>query len=328
LKAFFDGAADLIKTDNRGESVYTADSWQKFIAAYYAARNVLDDANATQELADKVFADLSRAADGLILSPIAGGDDSGGGGTGGGSYSGTGGGGTGGGFKDGGSGNGGTGGTNDAATVKNTTPVEKNMQEENMLPMAPASELPFTDVSIDDWFYDAVQYAYDEGLMIGIGDGVFGSNDSLARAMIVTILYRNNGQPDAGGYENPFGDVPDDAWYADAVKWAARNDIALGYGEGLFGPDDPITHEQLAVFIYREQQSAMNMPKDLPSVYRTFDDVGDISDWALIPVDALNRQGIFIDLQGNRFDPQIPATRAETASILYKWLTTDYYISP
>ena len=104
-----------------------------------------------------------------------------------------------------------------------------------------------------DWFYEAVQYVYDKGMMTGVSADRFAPASTTTRGMIVTILYRLAGSPDIEdenwGY--PYVDVDANAYYGTAVYWARLNGIASGYSDERFGPDDAITREQLAVMLYR-----------------------------------------------------------------------------
>src|SRR5699024_6965224 len=110
------------------------------------------------------------------------------------------------------------------------------------------STLPFTDVETGDWFYEAVQYVYENGMMNGVGHNLFAPSSNLTRGMIAQVLYNLEGTPTAGS--SAFTDVAADQWYADAVNWAAANDIVGGYGNGKFGPEDDITREQMAQILY------------------------------------------------------------------------------
>ena len=107
----------------------------------------------------------------------------------------------------------------------------------------------FTDVASDAWYYDAVAYVYENGLMNGTSLTTFGPDVNITRGMIVTILYRLDGEP-AASVSN-FTDVPANAYYTDAVAWAAENGIVKGYDDGAFGPDDDVTMEQFAAILYR-----------------------------------------------------------------------------
>jgi hypothetical protein len=183
------------------------------------------------------------------------------------------------------------------------------------------AEHPFSDVSEKSWYNEAVAYVYTNGLMLGTSDDMFGPEGALTRAMIVTILYRDAGEPDVSELSNSFEDVEDDTWYSNAVKWAVDNGVVLGYGNGKFGPDDQVTKEQAAAIIYRIQQSTGLAPVDI-LMDREYPDWDKISDWAKSPVNALTMQGVFRDIPGDEFRPQDAATRAEIACILYRYLTS------
>ena len=184
----------------------------------------------------------------------------------------------------------------------------------------PLAALPFFDVIHGDWFYDAVVYVYKEGLMLGVTGDRFGTNSTLTRAMIVTILYRRAGAPDANGLENPFINVPDGVWFTSAVKWASDKGVVLGYGNGKFGPGDAVTNEQLAVLIYRLQQTTEKIPPDILMDY-VHPDWNKVKDWAKSVVDALTKQGVFQDLPDSNFNPQSPVSSGVGASMLYRFLS-------
>lgn len=172
---------------------------------------------------------------------------------------------------------------------------------------------PFTDVKASDWYYNAVVYVVQNGLMNGVSYSQFNPNGTTTRGMIVTILYRQAGEPtvESAG----FTDVAEDAYYADAVAWAAENGIVLGYGDGTFGPNDPITREQLAAMLYRYAGS--------PAVTQTalsFSDSGQISTYALDAVNWAVQQGVLNGKTGNVLDPQGLATRAQTAQVFQNYL--------
>jgi hypothetical protein len=155
--------------------------------------------------------------------------------------------------------------------------------------------------------------------MNGTAADKFSPQSTLTRAMIVTILYRQAGQPDVSALPNPFTDVPANTWYSDAVKWAAENGIVEGYGNGRFGPNDALKREQLAAIIYRLQQSSSHIPPDILMDYQ-WPDWGDISDYAKGAVSKLTMQGIFRDIPAEKFNPQANALRGEVAVILQRTL--------
>ena len=112
---------------------------------------------------------------------------------------------------------------------------------------------PFTDVKTGDWYYDAVKYASQNGLFNGTTATTFGPNTDMTRAMLVTVLYRLEGKPTVTG-TNTFTDVKSGEWYTDAVLWANANNIVGGYGNGLFGTNDSVTREQMALLLHRYAQ--------------------------------------------------------------------------
>lgn len=169
---------------------------------------------------------------------------------------------------------------------------------------------PFVDVSIGDWYYDAVRFVSENGLMNGVGNGYFSPNTNLSRAMFAQILYNKAGQPSVVD-SSAFNDVPIGAWYADAVTWAAANDIVGGYGDGMFGPDDPITREQLAVMLWRYVGKPVP-----PNLLLNFTDADRVSGYALDALCWAVDQGIINGKGNGILDPKGFATRAEVAQIL------------
>lgn len=168
---------------------------------------------------------------------------------------------------------------------------------------------PFTDVSEGDWFYEAVRFVQENGLMNGYSDGRFGANDTLSRAQLAQILFNKEGRPAVSG--GGFNDVDSGAWYADAVTWAAENGIVGGYGNGTFGPNDPITREQLAVMLWRYSGSPAATDKELH-----FNDTDEISGFALEAMRWAVENGILNGYGDGRLGPQGQATRAQVAQML------------
>ena len=175
--------------------------------------------------------------------------------------------------------------------------------------------LPFTDVTSGDWFYDAVAYVYDKGMMEGTTDTTFAPAMNLTRSMIAQVLYNLEERPEAPGAAG-FPDVAADAWYADAVNWAAARGIVKGYDTGAFGPEDSVTREQLAAILYRYAQVKGYDTTRGGMAVREFSDSASISDWAQEAMAwAVNAQ--VLSGKGNGvLDPQGTATRAEVAQML------------
>ena len=175
--------------------------------------------------------------------------------------------------------------------------------------------LPFTDVTSGDWFYDAVAYVYDKGMMEGTTDTTFAPAMNLTRSMIAQVLYNLEERPEAPGAAG-FPDVAAGAWYADAVNWAAARGIVKGYDTGAFGPEDSVTREQLAAILYRYAQVKGYDTTRGGMAVREFSDSASISDWAQEAMAwAVNAQ--VLSGKGNGvLDPQGTATRAEVAQML------------
>ena len=176
----------------------------------------------------------------------------------------------------------------------------------------PASTLPFSDVASDDWFCEAVQYVFDNGMMNGVGNDSFAPDSNLTRGMIAQVLYNLEGTPEAGS--DAFTDVEAGQWYADAVNWAAANDIVSGYGDSTFGPQKDITREQMAQILYNYavfKGYDVSAQGDLSA----FGDGSETSDWALPAMKWAVGSGLLQGYAG-RLNPDGTATRAEVAQIL------------
>ena len=184
-------------------------------------------------------------------------------------------------------------------------------------PAAPVG-LPFADVSGSDWFYNDVRYVYEKGIMDGTGIDRFSPNAPLTRAMIVTILYRMAGSPSVSG-SSDFTDVAAGKWFAKAVAWAAANGIVNGYGSGLFGPNDPVTREQLAAILYRYAvyggMTAVTLEENLGG----FADTAQLSAYAIQAMNWAVGQGL-INGSGSNLVPKAQATRAQVAAIIHRYL--------
>ena len=188
-----------------------------------------------------------------------------------------------------------------------------------MLPiptLAVSGAHPFSDVPDNAWYSDAVQYVYEHGLMNGTDFFTFSPDTATSRGMLVTILHRMEGTPPAMGIF--FSDVPSGKYYTDSVAWASANHIAGGYGDGRFGPDDPVTREQLAVILYRY---AMYKGFDLTASghISAFPDGDKVSSWAVAALDWALERGLISGTGNHLLQPAGSATRAETATILARF---------
>lgn len=175
----------------------------------------------------------------------------------------------------------------------------------------------FVDIK-GHWAEDSINYVVENGLFGGTDKG-FEPELSMNRAMLVTILYRLAGSPVAD--PNSFTDVNDTAWYSQAVSWAAANDIVNGYSDGRFGPNDPITREQLATILWRYAKSqAMDVSVGEDTNILSYEDAFDISEYAFAPLQWACGEGIIGGKPGGLLDPQGGATRAQAAAIFERFL--------
>ena len=146
------------------------------------------------------------------------------------------------------------------------------------VPPVTVQSVPFTDVALDVWYYDAVKYAYDNGLMDGVGNGLFAPATTTTRSMIVQILYNKEGKPEST-YAGAFHDVPDGQWYTAAVEWAGNTNVVSGDGAGGFNPGGNLTREQVAVILYNYASHA-GYDTSVRGDTSSFADAGSISFWA------------------------------------------------
>lgn len=188
--------------------------------------------------------------------------------------------------------------------------------EISFVPETSASTHTFTDVNPTDWFANAVTYAYNEGLMSGISATAFGPELTTTRGMIVTILHKMEGLPAAP--DAIFVDVPAEQYYAKAVAWAAANGIVSGYGNNRFGPNDPITREQMATILYSyAAYKGYDITKQAD--LSTFADVTQVSGYAMQPLAWANANRLINGVGSQKLAPRSSATRAQAASILMQF---------
>ena len=178
--------------------------------------------------------------------------------------------------------------------------------------------LPFTDVDEDAWFFDAVAYVYGKGMMTGVTDTTFEPDTTTTRGMIVTMLYRLEGEP-AVDNAAAFADVAAGAWYEKAVAWASQNGIVNGYGDDLFGPNDAITREQMAAILFRYAQYKGLEAVTLEENLGAFEDAGQISEYAVQAFNWVVGQGLMTGVTDTTLEPASSATRAQVATILMRY---------
>lgn len=180
----------------------------------------------------------------------------------------------------------------------------------------------FDDVLPGHWAYEAVEYVNGKGLMSGVGGGSFSPGQPTTRGMLVTILYRMEGEPE---YENTgtirFTDVNDDAWYAKGVYWAAENGIVKGVGDGRYLPEDPVTREQMAAIFHRYagyKGYDVTAQGDLSA----FTDAASVGDWAREALIWAVDKELINGMGDGTVNPRGTATRAQTAAILMRFCET------
>ena len=176
---------------------------------------------------------------------------------------------------------------------------------------------PFLDVNEGDWFYDAVAYAYENGLMDGVGGNRFAPNSETTRAQLVTILYRLEGQPAVSG-DLPFTDVEAGTWYTNAVGWAAQNGIVNGVGDDTFAPGNDLTREQLVTILYRYAESKgydVSASADLAG----YPDGEEIQAYAREAMAWAVAENIIRGMEDDTLKPAGNASRAQIATILMRF---------
>ena len=175
-------------------------------------------------------------------------------------------------------------------------------------------ELPFTDVPEGAWYEDAAAYVYNHGLMAGTSATTFAPDATTSRSMIATILWRMAGSP-VVNYAMDYTDVAQGQWYSEAIRWAASEGIVGGYGNGLFGTNDPITREQFAVMLYRfAQEQGYDVSIGENTNILSYTDVADLSEYAISAMQWAVGAGIINGTgDGSTLTPQGQATRAQAA---------------
>ena len=177
---------------------------------------------------------------------------------------------------------------------------------------------PFTDVSEKDWFYNDAMFVYKNGLMLGTSKTLFSPHGTVTRGMMATILWRMEGSLAPKG-ENSFTDVEAGRWYADAITWAAENGIFAGYSMDKFGPDDPITREQLTAIFYR-YADYKGYKLTITGNLDKFEDADKITDYAKTVMQWAVGNGLIKGKSENLLDPQGTATRAEISAMLHRFV--------
>ena len=177
---------------------------------------------------------------------------------------------------------------------------------------------PFTDVFEKDWFYNDAMFVYKNGLMLGTSKTLLSPHGTVTRGMMATILWRMEGSLAPKG-ENSFTDVEAGRWYADAITWTAENGIFAGYSKDKFGPDDPITREQLTAIFYR-YADYKGYKLTVTGNLDKFEDADKITDYAKTVMQWAVGNGLIKGKSETLLDPQGTATRAEIAAMLHRFV--------
>ncbi len=207
--------------------------------------------------------------------------------------------------------------------VRNTTVYAGWTKIEEVAPTEPVEPdkplvNPFKDVFASDWYYGDVLYVYEKNLMTGTDLDVFSPAVTTTRGMIVTILYRLEGEPSTAGLDNPFDDLTQ-SWYVDAAKWAAANGIVTGYGNGKYGPEDPITREQMVTILYRyAQYKSVDVSAGENTNILSYNDALEISEYAIPAMQWACGEGIIGGYNGY-LTPTASAPRCQIAAILHRY---------
>lgn len=209
--------------------------------------------------------------------------------------------------------------TQPAATAQPEQTVKPEATTQPETPTAPTQTSidSFSDVSPDDWFYDAGTFVIEQGLFSGVSETEFAPNANMSRSMLVTVLFRMADQPQSG--ESGFADVPKDEWYAGAVAWASENGIVSGSGNNEFTPNREITREETAVILYKFAK-AQGLSLSASGDLSTFADGNEISTWAGEAMRWAISTGLISGKGNGILDPKGNATRAENAVILQRFI--------
>ncbi|MDY3619483.1 S-layer homology domain-containing protein [Agathobaculum sp.] len=180
---------------------------------------------------------------------------------------------------------------------------------------------PFTDVADGAWYYNSVKYVYENGLMVGTAGDKFSPGADTSRGMIVTILHRLENEPESKA-EMAFADVAAGSYCYDAVLWAAEQGIVKGYGNGNFGPNDPITRQELAAILWRyAQYKGMDVSVGENTNILSYTDIGEAGEWAIPALQWACGAGLINGKGGGVLDPTGHATRAEAAAMLQRFVS-------
>ena len=181
---------------------------------------------------------------------------------------------------------------------------------------------PFTDAKTTDWYHDGVHFCLENGLMVGYGNNIFQPDAGTTRAMIAVMLWRLNGSP-VVNYAMNFEDVKADAWYTEAIRWAASEGVAAGYGNGKFGPDDAMTREQMVTILWRyAQYKGCDVSVGEDTNILSYDDATTVAQYAIPAMQWACGSGMVAGKtqgSGMILDPKGSTTRAQMATMMMRF---------
>lgn len=213
--------------------------------------------------------------------------------------------------------------TIEEVTKKHTiTATFEKLTEEELKELEESKETTwvntFEDVTTNDWYYEAVKFVNEAGLFKGLSDTEFGANVTMNRAMIVTVLHRLAGEPEAQNSNVKFNDVLNEEYYTNAVIWAVENEIVNGVGNNEFATQDNVTREQLIVMLYRYAKLTGNLTEEKANL-SAYDDVDLISDYAKEAFSWAIQEEIITGRTTTTLAPKGIATRAEVATMIMRF---------
>ena len=205
------------------------------------------------------------------------------------------------------------------AATEETAPVPTMQPDYQACPKDETCPMnSYTDLDPDAWYHDGVHYVLDSGIMNGVGNGKFEPSAATSRAMIVTMLWRMEGEP-AVNYAMTFGDAESGVWYTEAIRWAASEGIVNGYSDTQFAPNDAVTREQMAAILYRyAQYKGVDVTKTSGSLAE-FTDAASISDWAQEAMSWSVGAGLVSGMGDGTVSPKTDTTRAQVATLLMRY---------
>lgn len=189
--------------------------------------------------------------------------------------------------------------------------------EETEMSLAKLASDTFNDIKTNDWYAESVGSIINMNLMCGTSPTTFAPKSLFDRSMMATILYRLAGQPTIT-YKESFKDVESEAWYSNAVLWSSANHIINGYGNGKYGPNDPITREQVVTVFYRYAENIFLNVTAEDELMENFHDEGDVSCFASEAMEWALTNDIIHGTPDGMLNPKATATRAEVATMMIR----------